>query len=142
VKTVFTKHGWKGKPILSSKIVILLYKLVILFLPHWNFITSSFTRNWAPHHVGVLGEWRYSSTHSLTSALDGEHRTYDFIISYPFFYIPCKYRNDERRTITVNKLHLFCITNGLQVIYSDVHYDTTENRTQFGSDSHFRLITY
>jgi hypothetical protein len=27
--------------------------------------------NWAPHHVGVLGEWRYSSTHSLTSALDG-----------------------------------------------------------------------
>jgi hypothetical protein len=27
--------------------------------------------NWAPHHEGVLGEWRYSSTHSLTSALDG-----------------------------------------------------------------------
>jgi len=25
----------------------------------------------APHHEGVLGEWRYSSTHSLTSALDG-----------------------------------------------------------------------
>jgi hypothetical protein len=25
----------------------------------------------APHHKGVLGEWRYSSTHSLTSALDG-----------------------------------------------------------------------
>jgi hypothetical protein len=23
------------------------------------------------HHEGVLGEWRYSSTHSLTSALDG-----------------------------------------------------------------------
>jgi hypothetical protein len=22
-------------------------------------------------HGGVLGEWRYSSTHSLTSALDG-----------------------------------------------------------------------
>jgi hypothetical protein len=27
--------------------------------------------NWAPHHEGVLEEWRYSSTHSLTSALDG-----------------------------------------------------------------------
>jgi hypothetical protein len=27
--------------------------------------------NWAPRHEGVLGEWIYSSTHSLTSALDG-----------------------------------------------------------------------
>jgi hypothetical protein len=27
--------------------------------------------NWAPRHGGVLGEWRYSSIHSLTSALDG-----------------------------------------------------------------------
>jgi hypothetical protein len=27
--------------------------------------------NWAPRHEGVLGEWRYSSTHSLTWALDG-----------------------------------------------------------------------
>jgi hypothetical protein len=27
--------------------------------------------NWAPRHEGVLGEWKYSSTHSLTSALDG-----------------------------------------------------------------------
>jgi hypothetical protein len=27
--------------------------------------------NWAPRHEGVLGEWRYSTTHSLTSALDG-----------------------------------------------------------------------
>jgi hypothetical protein len=27
--------------------------------------------NWAPRHEGVLGEWRYSSTHSLTSALYG-----------------------------------------------------------------------
>jgi hypothetical protein len=26
--------------------------------------------NWASRHEGVLGEWRYSSTHSLTSALD------------------------------------------------------------------------
>jgi len=26
--------------------------------------------NWAPRHEGVLGEWRYSSTHSLTLALD------------------------------------------------------------------------
>jgi hypothetical protein len=27
--------------------------------------------NWAPRHEGVLGEWRYISTHSLTSAPDG-----------------------------------------------------------------------
>jgi hypothetical protein len=26
---------------------------------------------WGPRHEGVLGEWRYSSTPSLTSALDG-----------------------------------------------------------------------
>jgi hypothetical protein len=27
--------------------------------------------NWSPRHEGVLGEWRYSFTHSLTSVLDG-----------------------------------------------------------------------
>jgi hypothetical protein len=27
--------------------------------------------SWAPRHDGLLGEWRYSSTHSLISALDG-----------------------------------------------------------------------
>jgi len=27
--------------------------------------------NWAPRYEGVLGEWRYSSTHSLASVLDG-----------------------------------------------------------------------
>jgi hypothetical protein len=27
--------------------------------------------NWTPRHEGLLGEWRYSSTHSLTSVLDG-----------------------------------------------------------------------
>jgi hypothetical protein len=27
--------------------------------------------NYAPRHVGVFGEWRYSSTHSSASALDG-----------------------------------------------------------------------
>jgi hypothetical protein len=27
--------------------------------------------NWVSRHGGVLGEWRYSSTHSSTSALDG-----------------------------------------------------------------------
>jgi hypothetical protein len=26
--------------------------------------------NWAPRHEGIVGEWKYSSTHSLTSALD------------------------------------------------------------------------
>jgi hypothetical protein len=27
--------------------------------------------NWAQRHEGFLGEWRYSSMHTLTSALDG-----------------------------------------------------------------------
>jgi hypothetical protein len=27
--------------------------------------------NWAPRHEGILREWRYSSTHSLTLVLDG-----------------------------------------------------------------------
>jgi hypothetical protein len=31
--------------------------------------------NWAPRHEGVLGVWIYSSTHSLTSALDGGERS-------------------------------------------------------------------
>jgi hypothetical protein len=31
--------------------------------------------NWAPRHEGVLGDWRYSATHSLTPALDGGERS-------------------------------------------------------------------
>jgi hypothetical protein len=34
-------------------------------------VTFSLCFNWAPCHGGVLGEWMYSSTHSLTSALHG-----------------------------------------------------------------------
>jgi hypothetical protein len=34
-------------------------------------IKLSLCFNWAPCHKGISGEWRYSSTHSLTSALDG-----------------------------------------------------------------------
>jgi hypothetical protein len=32
---------------------------------------TSLCFNWAPRHEGILGEKRYSSTYSLTSALDG-----------------------------------------------------------------------
>jgi hypothetical protein len=50
---------------------------------HWNIsevnsvtyfskkVKLSLCFNWAPRHVGVLGECTYCSTHSLTSALDG-----------------------------------------------------------------------
>jgi hypothetical protein len=34
-------------------------------------VKLSLCLNWAARHEGVLGEWMYSSTHSLTSALDG-----------------------------------------------------------------------
>jgi hypothetical protein len=58
-------------------------KILILFVPfvgvsHSRFDTSMIKLkvklplcfNWSPRHEGVLGEWRYSFTHSLTSALD------------------------------------------------------------------------
>jgi hypothetical protein len=34
-------------------------------------VNLSLCFNWAPRHEGVLEEWRYSSTHTLTSAVDG-----------------------------------------------------------------------
>jgi hypothetical protein len=83
----------------SSKlgvIVLVIYTAIMFVIPRWNsnfyrtqcfficpvfhfllFCTSLFKVklslcfNWAPCHEGVLWEWRYSSTHSLTSALDG-----------------------------------------------------------------------
>jgi hypothetical protein len=36
----------------------------------WKKVKLSLCFNWSPHHEGVLGEWRYSSTHSLNSALE------------------------------------------------------------------------
>jgi hypothetical protein len=40
---------------------------------HWYSlkVKLSLCFNWAPRHEGVLGEWMYSSAHSLISALDG-----------------------------------------------------------------------
>jgi hypothetical protein len=40
-------------------------------IPDLGKVKSLCSFNWAPRHEGVLGEWMYSSTHSLTSALDG-----------------------------------------------------------------------
>jgi hypothetical protein len=40
--------------------------------------------NRAPRHEGALGEWMYSSTHSLTSALDGG----EWLASRPGRFIP------------------------------------------------------
>jgi hypothetical protein len=40
--------------------------------------------NWAPRHGGVLGEWKYSSTHYLTSTLDGG----EWLASRPGSFIP------------------------------------------------------
>jgi hypothetical protein len=34
-------------------------------------VALCFFFNWTPHYGDVLWEWRYSSTHSITSALDG-----------------------------------------------------------------------
>jgi hypothetical protein len=40
--------------------------------------------NWAPRHEGVVGECRYSSTHSLTSAPDGS----EWSASHPGHFTP------------------------------------------------------
>jgi hypothetical protein len=42
--------------------------------------------NRTPRHEGVLGEWRYRSTHSLTSALDGS----EWSVSRPGRFTPRK----------------------------------------------------
>jgi hypothetical protein len=44
-----------------------------LNMSQYSFISCpcAFPFNRAPPHEGVLGEWRYSCTHYLTSALDG-----------------------------------------------------------------------
>jgi hypothetical protein len=44
------------------------WHLVMLIEYWWQYSVCFF--NWASRHEGVLGEWRYSFTHSLTSALD------------------------------------------------------------------------
>jgi hypothetical protein len=45
----------------------------LTFKRPYNKVKEKFSQcfNWAPRHGCVLGEWRYSSTHSLTSVLDG-----------------------------------------------------------------------
>jgi hypothetical protein len=40
--------------------------------------------NWASRHEGILGEWKYSSTHNLTSALDGG----EWSASRPYRFTP------------------------------------------------------
>jgi hypothetical protein len=42
--------------------------------------------DWAPRHEGTLGEWRYSTMHSLTLALDGG----EWSASHPSCFTPQK----------------------------------------------------
>jgi hypothetical protein len=54
---------------------------------HFNIkakVKLSLCFNWAPRHEGVLGMRRYSSTHSLTSALDGR----EWSASHPGSFTP------------------------------------------------------
>jgi hypothetical protein len=53
-------------------VVLLFIQSQLLFYIHGQGkVKLSLCFNWAPCHGGVLGEWIYSSIHSLTSALDG-----------------------------------------------------------------------
>jgi hypothetical protein len=47
------------------------FYLVNIYIYIYKNVKLSLCFNWAPRHEGVLGEWRYSYAHSLTSALDG-----------------------------------------------------------------------
>jgi hypothetical protein len=49
---------------------LLKYVEEIQLLSYW-IIKLSLCFNWVSHHESILGEWKYSSTHSLTSTLDG-----------------------------------------------------------------------
>jgi len=51
-------------PSLSSDNIYILLKVKVK-------VKLSLCFNWAPRHEGVLEEWRYSYTHSLTSELNG-----------------------------------------------------------------------
>jgi hypothetical protein len=48
-----------------------MYMTILPFEATYYMVKLSLCFNWEPRHNGVLGEWRYSFTHSLTSALDG-----------------------------------------------------------------------
>jgi hypothetical protein len=50
---------------------LVLCSCILVFTPWKGKVKLSLCFNWTPHHEGVLGEWRYSSTHSLTWALGG-----------------------------------------------------------------------
>jgi hypothetical protein len=54
----------------STFLMFLVY-IVFYFCKVKVTLSLCFSFTWAPRHEGVLGEWRYSSTHSLTSAPDG-----------------------------------------------------------------------
>jgi hypothetical protein len=68
-----------------------LMELVLSPTQHWIFkvkvkakVKLSLCFNWASRHKGVLGERRYSSTHYLTSALDGG----EWSSSHPGLFTP------------------------------------------------------
>jgi hypothetical protein len=53
----------------SALISIAVVGWVVWF--HYEKVKLSLCFNWAPRHERVMGEWMYSSSHSLISALDG-----------------------------------------------------------------------
>jgi hypothetical protein len=63
----------RGISLLPTTYKILSYSLISRLTQYvkGKFVPVLTLFNWAPYHEGVLWEWMYSSTHSLTSALDG-----------------------------------------------------------------------
>jgi hypothetical protein len=58
---------WETAPLTVTFILSRWYDRVLM----GKKVELSLCFTWAPRHGGVLGEWRCSSTHSLTMALDG-----------------------------------------------------------------------
>jgi hypothetical protein len=68
--------------------------------------------NWAPHHEGILGEWRYSSTHSLTSAVDGD----EWLASRPGRFTP---RESPRYPFIMMIMIIIIIKSNLNLAWID-----------------------
>jgi hypothetical protein len=60
-----------GTRIVHVRVLRFKYLLSPYLLGKGKVVSVLLLFNWAPRHEGVLRKWRYSSTHSLTSALDG-----------------------------------------------------------------------
>jgi hypothetical protein len=66
-----SRYSWKSNVHFNWIMCSPIYFKIRLMMMSQIKVRLSLCFNWAPCQWGVLGKWRYSATHSLTSALDG-----------------------------------------------------------------------